>query len=53
MKFTKPFRGVPRGKIYPVEYQPGDECPPELESAAQATGVVGDEKPDTKAKAKK
>lgn len=40
MKLTKPFRGVPDGQIYPVQYQPGDECPPELEAAATAFGAM-------------
>lgn len=40
MKFTKDFRGVPAGAIYPVEYKPGDSCPPELEAAAIETGAV-------------
>lgn len=42
MQFTKPFQGVPNGEIYPVNYQPGDECPPELESAATELGAFGD-----------
>ena len=41
MKLTKPFRGVPDGEIYPVQYQAGDECPPELEAAAIALGAAG------------
>lgn len=39
-KFEKTFHGVPEGEIYPVEYKPGDECPKELESSAQALGVL-------------
>ena len=42
MKFVKTFRGVPDGEIYPVEYSPGDDCPPELELAAQEGGVLED-----------
>ena len=42
MQFTKPFQGVPNGEIYPVDYQPGDECPPELESAATDLGAFDD-----------
>lgn len=42
MQFTKPFQGVPNGEIYPVNYQPGDECPPELESAAAELGAFDD-----------
>lgn len=40
MKFTKDFRGVPDGEIYPVQYAVGDECPAELEAAAIETGSV-------------
>lgn len=40
MKFIKPFRGVPAREIYPVEYQPGEECPEELLSAAVELGAV-------------
>lgn len=47
MKFTKDFRGVPDGEIYPVQYAAGDECPPELEAAAIETGAVK-AKADTK-----
>lgn len=42
MQFTKPFQGVPAGEIYPVQYEPGDECPPELESAAAELGAFDD-----------
>jgi hypothetical protein len=45
MKFTKVFRGVPDGGIYPVEYQPGDTCPPELVHAANEVDAVEAEKP--------
>ncbi|QOY96339.1 hypothetical protein IM543_11255 [Massilia sp. UMI-21] len=40
MKLTKPFLGVPDGEIYPVQYEAGDECPPELETAAIALGAA-------------
>lgn len=40
MKFIKPFRGVPDGEFYPVEYKVGDECPAELLEAAQILGAV-------------
>lgn len=53
MKFTEAFRGVPDGKIYPVDYQPGDECPPELEASARELGALDDPKNKTKAKADK
>ncbi len=39
-KLTKAFRGVPDGEIYPIQYQPGDECPPELEAGARASGAL-------------
>ncbi len=41
-KLTKPFRGVPNGEIYPVEYKPGHECPPELEAGAFALGALAE-----------
>lgn len=54
-KLTKPFRGVPNGEIYPVEYKAGDECPPELEAGARASGALADGKtsggPDQEEKA--
>jgi len=34
MKASKPFKGVKDGDIYPTEFKPGDEIPPELEAAA-------------------
>jgi len=40
MKLIKPFRGVPNGEIYPVDYKPGDECPVELLDAAIHFGAV-------------
>lgn len=39
-KFKTAFLGVPNGEIYPVQYKPGDECPPELEASARALGVL-------------
>jgi len=39
-KFSKAFRGVPAGEIYPVDYAKGDECPPELAEAAKAEGAL-------------
>lgn len=53
MKFTKEFRGVRAGEIYPDTFQPGDECPPELLDAAISEGVVEQAAPKTtKAKQK-
>ncbi|ULJ64187.1 hypothetical protein MIS33_08485 [Wielerella bovis] len=40
MKLIKPFRGVPNGAFYPVDYAKGDECPKELEDAAREAGVL-------------
>lgn len=40
MKLSKPFRGVPDGEIYPIQYEVGDECPKELESAAITVGAI-------------
>lgn len=34
MKASKAFKGVKDGDIYPTEFNPGDEIPPELEAAA-------------------
>jgi len=45
MKFTKPFQGVPDGQIYPVQYQTGDECPPELLASATALEAIAKEGP--------
>jgi len=42
MQLVKPFLGVPDGEIYPVQYQPGEECSPELEAAATELGAFGD-----------
>jgi len=41
-KLTKAFRGVPDGEIYPIQYKPGDECPPELEAGARASGALAE-----------
>lgn len=39
-KFIKPFRGVPKGEIYPVQFVAGDDCPPELEAGALSVGAL-------------
>lgn len=39
-KFIKPFRGVPEGEIYPVQFVAGDDCPPELEAGALSVGSL-------------
>jgi hypothetical protein len=48
MKFTKPFMGVPNGRVYPEMFEAGEECPPELVEAAVELGAV-ESKRDTKA----
>lgn len=48
MQFSQPFRGVPNGEIYPIDYEPGQECPPELEASAialEAIDVPADQQP--------
>lgn len=54
VKLVKKFEGVPNGEIYPVTYEPGDECPEELLGAAIELGAVAksDAKADADAKAK-
>lgn len=48
MKFIKPFYGCKAGEIYPTQFEAGDVCPPELEEAAIACGVVQVEAPEPK-----
>lgn len=53
MKLIKPFRGVPKGEIYPRQYHAGDECPTELLSAAlELEAVEQEKKPTSGSKAK-
>jgi hypothetical protein len=47
-KFIKRFSGCKDGEIYPTEFQPDDECPPELEAAALSVGALA-MKPNKKA----
>ena len=49
-KFAKDWRGVKSQEIYPTDFAPGDECPPELEAAARACGVLSSEAPKGRAK---
>lgn len=49
-KFSKPFSGCRSGEIYPTEFEPGDECPAELEDAARSCDALEEAK---KAAAKK
>lgn len=53
MKFIKPFVGARAGEIYPTEFQPGDECPPELQDAAVSVGAVESRAPAAAPRAKK
>ncbi|WP_294994247.1 hypothetical protein [uncultured Stenotrophomonas sp.] len=39
-KLIKPFRGVPEGEIYPVQFAAGDDCPPELVAGALSVGAL-------------
>ena len=50
MKFSKSFRYVREGEIYPVEFSPGDECPDDLIEPASKHGAV--EQPKKPAKGK-
>ncbi len=49
-KFTKPFRGVKDGDIYPTRFSPGDDCPPELEAAALSLDALAADPKPKKAK---
>ena len=48
MKAIKAFKGVKDGDIYPTEFAPGDEIPPELEAAAIELGAADAKKEPTK-----
>jgi hypothetical protein len=50
MHFNQTFLVCKAGDIYPTEFQPGEECPPELLEAALILGVV--DAPKTPAKKK-
>jgi hypothetical protein len=39
-KFIKPFKGVPKGEIYPVQYEVDEDCPEELEAGALELGAL-------------
>ncbi|MFP3798700.1 hypothetical protein [Paraburkholderia sp. SIMBA_027] len=39
-KFIKPFKGVPKGEIYPKQYAIDDDCPEELEAGARELGAL-------------
>ena len=42
-KFTGDFTGVPEGEVWPKAYAAGDDCPAELEVAADEVGVLGED----------
>lgn len=42
MKFTKQFRYVRDGEIYPVTFEAGDECPDDLVEAARRHGALNE-----------
>lgn len=54
MKLTKLIYGAANGEIYPREYAAGEDCPPELLTAALEAGAISDEDiaADAAAKAK-
>lgn len=49
MKLTKPIFGAANGEIYPRVYGVGEDCPPELEAAAQEAGALASVKAVKKA----
>lgn len=53
MKFAKPFCGVKAGEVYPTDFLPGDECPPELIDPATECGVLEQPTPAKPAAKKK
>ena len=44
MNATQECKGAKDGEIYPTEFKPGDEIPPELEAAAVELGAVEQKK---------
>lgn len=52
-KFSKPFRGVKDGDIYPTDFEVGDQCPPELEAGAESLGALTPAKTEKSAKTEK
>ncbi|MEV8518666.1 hypothetical protein ABZR86_02600 [Dyella marensis] len=44
-KFSKAFKGVKDGDIYPTSFAKGADCPPELEEAAASVGALAADKP--------
>ena len=40
--FARAFPGVVAGDLYPTEFEPGEDCPPELiEAATEAKALKG------------
>lgn len=40
MRLTRAFKGCRKGDVHPTQFQPGDECPKELEHAAEELGIL-------------
>ncbi|CAN7335999.1 hypothetical protein LJR090_002548 [Bosea sp. LjRoot90] len=40
MRLTRAFKGCRKGEVHPTQFQPGDECPPELEHAAEELDIL-------------
>lgn len=53
MKFAQQYKIVMPGEIYPRTFEPGDECPPEIEANARAAGRLEAPKHEPKGKSAK
>lgn len=40
MRLTKALKGCRAGEVHPTQFQPGDECPAELQHAAKELGIL-------------
>lgn len=43
MRLTKALKGCRTGEVHPTQFQPGDECPRELERAAKELRILESE----------
>lgn len=43
MRLTRAFKGCRKGEVHPTQFQPGDECPKELEHAAEELDILESE----------
>lgn len=43
-KLTGDLFGAPQGEVYPRTFAAGDECPPSLEDAARALGLLDEQR---------